>query len=236
MKNKILQIHAKWLEKNGYTDGLAECKELASLVDIRQVEGRKKKRKRIKTDEMEQEIRYPTSTRSLINGKRHYDVTKKSYQCYDYIVSYTVGREAKSLEAWKARMGAQRADRIRDLSAMRGASMHTYLKDILRMKAPRSYSLGPGSRGMADVVIRSGLGDLEEVWGTEVTYTTWVGCRATDVVGIYDGRESIIDFKQTNKPKQREWIEDYFAQLGAYAMAHNQCMAHRFNRAYSNVL
>ena len=60
MKNKILQIHAKWLEKNGYIDGLAECKkELASLVDIRQVEGRKKKRKRIKTDEVEQEIRLP---------------------------------------------------------------------------------------------------------------------------------------------------------------------------------
>jgi genome maintenance exonuclease 1 len=44
---------------------------------------------------------------------------------------------------------------------------------------------------------------------------------ATDVVGIYNGRESIIDFKQTNKPKQREWISDYFTQLAAYAMAHN---------------
>ena len=44
---------------------------------------------------------------------------------------------------------------------------------------------------------------------------------ATDVAGIYDGRESIIDFKQTNKPKQREWIDDYFTQLAAYAMAHN---------------
>jgi genome maintenance exonuclease 1 len=75
---------------------------------------------------------------------------------------------------------------------------------------------------MADVVIRSGLGDLEEVWGTEVTlYYPGLYAGATDVVGIYDGRESIIDFKQTNKPKQREWIEDYFAQLGAYAMAHN---------------
>ena len=60
MKNKILQLHAKWLKKNGYTDGLAKCKkELASRVDIRQVLGRKKKRKRIKTDEMEQEIRIP---------------------------------------------------------------------------------------------------------------------------------------------------------------------------------
>ena len=42
------------------------------------------------------------------------------------------------------------------------------------------------------------------------------------MVGIYNGRESIIDFKQTNKPKRREWIDDYFTQLAAYAMAHNQ--------------
>ena len=41
------------------------------------------------------------------------------------------------------------------------------------------------------------------------------------MVGIYAGKPAIIDFKQTNKPKQREWIEDYFVQLAAYAMAHN---------------
>ena len=75
---------------------------------------------------------------------------------------------------------------------------------------------------MANVVIRSGLGDLEEVWGTEVTlYYPGLYAGATDVVGIYNGRESIIDFKQTNKPKQSEWISDYFTQLAAYAMAHN---------------
>ena len=75
---------------------------------------------------------------------------------------------------------------------------------------------------MAQKVIDSGLGDLEEVWGTEVTlYYPGLYAGQTDVVGIYNGRESIIDFKQTNKPKQREWIDDYFTQLGAYAMAHN---------------
>ena len=76
---------------------------------------------------------------------------------------------------------------------------------------------------MANVVVRSGLGDLEEVWGTEVTlYYPGLYAGQTDVVGIYNGRrESIIDFKQTNKPKQREWIDDYFTQLAAYAMAHN---------------
>ena len=75
---------------------------------------------------------------------------------------------------------------------------------------------------MARRIIEAGLGDLGEVWGTEVTlYYPDLYAGATDVVGIYNGRESIIDFKQTNKPKRREWIDDYFIQLGAYAMAHN---------------
>ena len=44
----------------------------------------------------------------------------------------------------------------------------------------------------------------------------------TDMVGVYDGRPTIIDFKQTNRPKKREWVQDYLMQLSAYAMAHNK--------------
>ena len=80
---------------------------------------------------------------------------------------------------------------------------------------------------MANVVIRSGLGDLEEVWGTEEHYTILDCMQDYRVVGIY-AVKAIIDFKQTNKPKQREWIEDYFVQLAAYAMAHNYVW-HKYN-------
>jgi hypothetical protein len=34
-------------------------------------------------------------------------------------------------------------------------------------------------------------------------------------------RESIVDFKQSNKPKREEYIGDYYLQLVAYAMAHD---------------
>ena len=100
--------------------------------------------------------------------------------------------------------GAQRAERIRDLSAMRGTSMHTYLEGYITDQRHLDLTaLGQEAGRMADVVIRSGLGDLEEVWGTEVTlYYPGLYAGATDVAGIYDGRESIIDFKQTNKPKK----------------------------------
>jgi genome maintenance exonuclease 1 len=38
---------------------------------------------------------------------------------------------------------------------------------------------------------------------------------------MHDGDESILDFKQSNKPKKIEYIDDYFLQLTAYALAHN---------------
>ena len=168
---------------------------------------------------------YPTSTRALINGKRHYDVgTNEKLPSVTTILSATQSEEKKrKLAEWQARMGQQRADRIRDISAMRGTSMHTYLEGYITDQRHLDLTaLGQEAGRMANVVIRSGLGDLEEVWGSEVTlYYPGLYAGATDVVGIYNGRESIIDFKQTNKPKQREWIGDYFVQLAAYAMAHN---------------
>ena len=75
---------------------------------------------------------------------------------------------------------------------------------------------------MAQVIISKGLCDLSEIWGSEVTlFYPGLYAGATDLVGIYDYEDSIIDFKQSNRPKRREWIDDYFMQLGAYAMAHN---------------
>ena len=168
---------------------------------------------------------YPTSTRALIDGKRHYDVgTNEKLPSVTTILQATQSEEKrKKLEEWRNRMGAQYADRVKDIAALRGTSMHTYLEGYIRDERHLDLTaLGQEAGRMANVVIRSGLGDLGEVWGTEVTlYYPGLYAGATDVVGIYNGRESIIDFKQTNKPKQREWIDDYFTQLAAYAMAHN---------------
>ena len=75
---------------------------------------------------------------------------------------------------------------------------------------------------MANEIIKKGLVDLEELWGSEVhLYYPGLYAGTTDVVGVYKGKPSIVDFKQTNKPKKEEWVGDYKLQLAAYAMAHN---------------
>jgi genome maintenance exonuclease 1 len=167
---------------------------------------------------------YPKTQRSLIQGSRHYDIGNTKLPSVTTIISATQSEEKKkSLAEWKARLGDQAADRVRDVAAMRGTAMHTFLEAYIRGTGHKDLtSIGKEAEPMAKKIIESGLGDLEEVWGTEVTlYYPDLYAGATDIVGIYNGRESIIDFKQTNKPKRREWIDDYFIQLGAYAMAHN---------------
>lgn len=76
---------------------------------------------------------------------------------------------------------------------------------------------------MADVVITKGLSSVDEFWGTEIPlYFPQIYAGTTDCCGVHNGQEAILDFKQTNKPKQRGWIEDYFLQLCAYGEAHNE--------------
>ena len=175
---------------------------------------------------------YPKSQRSLIQGKRHYAIQSNTHSLVKQkllpsvttIISATQSEEKRqALANWKARLGDQAADRVRDIAALRGTAMHTFLEAYVRGTGHKDLtSIGKEAEPMARRIIEAGLGDLGEVWGTEVTlYYPDLYAGATDVVGIYNGRESIIDFKQTNKPKRREWIDDYFIQLGAYAMAHN---------------
>ena len=169
-------------------------------------------------------FKYPKSMRSLIDGKRHYDIDQEKLPSVTTILSATQSEEKrKSLADWKARMGPEFADRVRDIAAMRGTAMHRYLEAFIDGTGHKDLtSIGREAEGMAKRIIESGLGELDEVWGQEVTlYYPGLYAGATDVVGIFDGQPAIIDFKQSNKPKRREWIEDYFEQLGAYCMAHN---------------
>ena len=169
---------------------------------------------------------YPSSTRKIIDGKRHYLVGEEKLPSVTSILSACQSEEKRaSLEAWKARVGEEEATRIKDNAAARGTLMHTVLEGHLLNKPV--IDLTPEGRHatkMAQIIVDQGLtGKLEELWAAEcVLFYPDMYAGASDGVGIYEGKEAIIDFKQTNKPKRKEWIEDYFLQLAGYAIAHNQ--------------
>ena len=168
---------------------------------------------------------YPPSTRALIEGSRHYDVSNEILPSVTTILQATQSDEKKaSLFKWRQKVGENEAEKIRDDAARRGTAMHEFLEMHLHgNKLLDLSSEGQAARSMARIIIEQGLKDIDEIWGSEVTlFYPGLYAGQTDLCGIYSGRESIIDFKQTNKPKKIEWIEDYFLQLAAYAMAHDQ--------------
>jgi genome maintenance exonuclease 1 len=120
-------------------------------------------------------------------------------------------------------VGIFEAERIKNTAATRGTAMHSYLEYHLNGQGLLDLSdEGREARDMAQKIIDEGLKDLETIWGNEVVlYYPELYAGQTDVVGIYQGRDSIIDFKQSNKPKKDEWITDYYLQGAAYATAHD---------------
>ena len=167
---------------------------------------------------------YPKSVRSLVKGYRHYEIDASSLPSVTTIISQTQDPEKiESLAKWKAKVGEKKAENIKNVAALRGTAMHEYLEHYIAGKELLDLTeTGVKAKSMAKTIIEQGLPDLEEIWGSEVTvYYPGLYAGATDLCGIYMGRDSIIDFKQSNKPKRAEWITDYKLQMVAYAMAHN---------------
>lgn len=131
-----------------------------------------------------------------------------------------------ALQNWKKRVGEEKAQQIVTEAAGRGTRMHKYLEDYVTngiLNEPGTNPYSHQSHKMAKTIIDEGLKHVNEVWGVEVPlYFPGLYAGTTDGCGLHLNEESILDYKQTNKPKKEEYIEDYYLQLTAYALAHNE--------------
>ena len=173
-------------------------------------------------------FKYPSSTRAPIDGLRHYTIEGKSkpLPSVTTVLGQTQTQEKKdSLERWRKRVGYAEAARITKEAGDRGTAMHKYLERLIGPWGDRHADLsfqGQRAQKMAEIIVERGLNDCSEIYGIEaVLYYPDLYAGSVDLVAKYKDKVSIIDFKQTNKPKQREWIEDYFLQMAAYGMAHD---------------
>ena len=143
------------------------------------------------------------------------------------ILSATASEEKKAaLQNWRKRVGYAKAQEITTEAAGRGTRMHKWLEDYIKTDdrgMPGTNPYSQQSHIMAQTIIAEGLVNCDEYWGTEVSlWFPGIYAGTTDLVGVHSGDEAIMDHKQTNKPKKREWIDDYFIQMTAYADAHNE--------------
>ena len=155
------------------------------------------------------------------SGTRTYDFKGLKLPSVTTVLART--KDQSFLDRWKARVGFSEAERIKNLSSKRGTSMHKFIENHISGAGYDDLTeIGIQAKPMAKKIIEIGLTPVNHYYGSEVTlHYPGLYAGSTDLVCLHNGKETIIDFKQANKPKKEEWIEDYFLQIGAYAMAHD---------------
>lgn len=175
-----------------------------------------------------EKFNYTPVSRTTVDGKRHYclpDGTK--VPSVTTILDATKPDEKKKILAdWRRRVGTVQAQQISTEASSRGTRMHKWLETYVKqgeMGLPGSNPFSVQSHSMANIIVFEGLANnVSEFWGVEVpVYYSGLYAGTTDCIGVWRDSPAIMDFKQTNKVKKKEWIDDYFIQLAAYAMAHN---------------
>ena len=164
---------------------------------------------------------YVRVPRSDDEGNRTYDVKGIHLPSVTTILSRT--KDQGYLKKWKAKVGEDQAEVIKNLASKRGTSMHKYIEAFILQKGYEDLtSLGQQAKTMANKLIENALLPIDEYFGSEVTlYYPGLYAGTTDLVCMHNDMETICDFKQANSPKRKEWIDDYYLQIGAYAMAHD---------------
>ena len=168
---------------------------------------------------------YEEIKKESVNGKRLYACPDgNSVASVTTILDKT--KDKTSLIEWRKRVGETKANEIATEAASIGTRMHKFLEDYVETGNWPSAGSNPYSQQankMATTIKDKALSKIDEIWGSEVQlYHPKIYAGTTDLVGVFNGAESIMDFKQTNKPKKEEWVDDYKLQLTAYALAHNE--------------
>ena len=164
---------------------------------------------------------YVQVSRSENHGSRSYDVDGTKLPSVTTILAQT--KDQSYLDRWKAKVGHEEAERIKNLSSKRGTSMHKFIENHITGEGYDDLTeIGQQAKPMAQKIIDVGLTPVTEYYGSEVSlYYPGLYAGSTDLVCVHNEVDTIIDFKQANRPKREDWIEDYFLQIGAYAMAHD---------------
>ena len=154
-------------------------------------------------------------------GTRFYDFQGIRLPSVTTILAKTKNQEY--LTAWKNKVGHDKAESIKNLSSKRGTAMHKFLESHIQgVGYDDLTAIGCEAKPMAEKIIEMGFTPMEEYYGSEVMlHYPGLYAGSTDLVCLYNGLETIVDFKQANRPKKEEWVDDYKLQIAAYAMAHD---------------
>ena len=165
--------------------------------------------------------KYHQGTRNTDHGSRIYNIAGFKLPSVTTILAKT--KDQEYLTKWKNKVGHEEAERIKNHSSKRGTSMHKFLEKHITGEGYEDLTeIGQQAKPMAEKIIEVGFTPISYYYGSEVMlHYPGLYAGATDLVCEHNGVDTIVDFKQANRPKREEWIEDYYLQIAAYAMAHD---------------
>ena len=149
------------------------------------------------------------------DGTRVYETP--SGRAYPSVTTVTGLHSAKGIMEWRKRVGEAEANRISGRASARGTRIHNYCE---------SYLLGESTEpDMFDAEmfnsIKPLLDQIDNIHALEdPLYSDHLQVAGTvDCIAEFQGKLSVIDFKTSSKPKDRDDIHNYFMQTSAYAVA-----------------
>ena len=174
---------------------------------------------------LENKYEYPNLKRiQTKKGRQYTDGTGEPVTSVTTILGDTGDKTA--LIAWRKRVGDAEATRISTESAGLGTKVHNSLEKYILQEdyeIKGNNHISVMAKNMVSEMIDKGLSKVDTLYGVEVgLIAEGLYAGTADGIGMHEGEEAIIDFKTAKKIKKREWIEDYFLQGCAYALAHNE--------------
>ena len=155
---------------------------------------------------------------TTIDGKRHYQTPDGNV--YPSVTTITSLHGKEGILEWRKRVGEEEANKISHKAATRGTRVHKLCEDYLNNELsfegamPNSIALFKQMQPFLDKYIG-------KVYGIECPlYSHHLRVAGkSDCIAQFDGKNAVVDFKTANKPKQEHWIQNYFMQCAAYAVA-----------------
>ena len=133
-------------------------------------------------------------------GTRIYDVAGFRLPSVTTILSRT--KDQEFIKKWKAKVGEKEAERIKNLSSMRGTAMHKFLESHIEGIGYEDLTeVGKQAKSMAQKVIDIGLAPVDEYYGSEVTNYPGLYAGQTDLVCIHDGNHWILNNQRDQNRK-----------------------------------
>ena len=160
-------------------------------------------------------------------GMRFYETTDgKFYPSITTVLGGTMPEEkSKALQKWQNSLGVNAAQKKTQDAADHGTAVHLLAERYLKKEQliQDGDKITPQNMSAFNA-LKLKLNKIEEVWGQEIAlFSDLMGVAGrTDLIGVYKGKPSIIDFKTSGRLKSKKDIEDYNLQLCAYAIMHNE--------------